>query len=82
MQALSLPRLQFDPGLPINARRGDICAAVREHPVVIVCGETGSGKTTQVRKMLLEMGRAGLGRVGHTQARGMAAGGVPITGGW
>jgi len=73
MQALSLPRLQFDPALPINARRADICAAVREHPVVIVCGETGSGKTTQLPKMLLEMGRAGLGRIGHTQPRRIAA---------
>ncbi|HEY5899356.1 MAG TPA: ATP-dependent RNA helicase HrpA [Burkholderiales bacterium] len=50
-----------------------MCAAVAAHPVVIVCGETGSGKTTQLPKMLLEAGRASLGRIGHTQPRRIAA---------
>jgi ATP-dependent helicase HrpA len=65
--------MHFDPALPINARREEIQAAVAAHPVVIVCGETGSGKTTQLPKMLLEMGRDKLGRIGHTQPRRIAA---------
>ena len=63
-------RIRYDPALPIVARRDEIRAAVESHPVVIVCGETGSGKTTQLPKMLLEMGRA---RIGHTQPRRIAA---------
>jgi len=63
-------RIRYDPALPIVARRDEIRAAVERHPVVIVCGETGSGKTTQLPKMLLEMGRA---RIGHTQPRRIAA---------
>ncbi len=69
-------RIRFDPALPINARREEIQRAVAEHPVVIVCGETGSGKTTQLPKMLLEMGRGDPrsgGRIGHTQPRRIAA---------
>ncbi len=66
-------RIRFDPALPINARRDEIRAAIERHPVVIVCGETGSGKTTQLPKMLLEMGRAQAGRIGHTQPRRIAA---------
>ena len=54
-------RIRFDPALPISARRDDIRTAIERHPVVIVCGETGSGKTTQLPKILLEMGR-GAGR--------------------
>src|SRR3989454_1782961 len=65
--------IHFDAALPINARRNDIRAAVEVHPIVIVCGETGSGKTTQLPKMLLEMGRGTLGRIGHTQPRRIAA---------
>ncbi|HYL91015.1 MAG TPA: ATP-dependent RNA helicase HrpA, partial [Burkholderiales bacterium] len=68
-----MSRIRFDAALPINARREDICAAVERHPVVIVCGETGSGKTTQLPKMLLEMGREKIGRIGHTQPRRIAA---------
>ena len=63
-------RIRYDPALPIVARRKDIRAAVERSAVVIVCGETGSGKTTQLPKMLLEMGRA---RIGHTQPRRIAA---------
>jgi ATP-dependent helicase HrpA len=65
--------ITFDPTLPINQKRAEIARAVAAHPVVIVCGETGSGKTTQVPKILLEMGRAGLGIIGHTQPRRIAA---------
>jgi ATP-dependent helicase HrpA len=61
----------FDPALPINARRDEIRAAIEAHPVVIVCGETGSGKTTQLPKILFEMKRPG--RIGHTQPRRIAA---------
>src|SRR5712664_4332833 len=63
-------RIRYDPALPIVARRDEIRAAVEHHRVVIVCGETGSGKTTQLPKMLLEMGRS---RIGHTQPRRIAA---------
>ena len=72
--------MHFDPALPINQKREEIERAIAAHPVVIVCGETGSGKTTQLPKMLLEMGRgrAGpgggpVGRIGHTQPRRIAA---------
>src|SRR5229473_7701276 len=65
--------LRIDPALPINAKRDAIRAAVEEHPAVIVCGETGSGKTTQLPQILLEMGRGSAGRIGHTQPRRIAA---------
>ena len=68
-----MKRIGFDSALPINARREEICAAVAAHPVVIVCGETGSGKTTQLPKMLLDMGRGKAARIGHTQPRRIAA---------
>src|SRR5438477_7920412 len=68
-----MSRIRFDPALPITARQDEIPAAVERHPVVIVCGETGSGKTTQLPKMLLDMGRSGVGRIGHTQPRRIAA---------
>ncbi len=68
-----LAPIAFDPALPINGRRDDIRAAVAKHPVVIVCGETGSGKTTQLPKVLIEMGRGRAGFIGHTQPRRIAA---------
>src|SRR5262245_3384740 len=68
-----MSRIHYDASLPINARREEICAAVEANPVVIVCGETGSGKTTQLPKMLLDMGRGSSGRIGHTQPRRIAA---------
>jgi ATP-dependent helicase HrpA len=63
----------FDPALPINQKREEIARTVAAHPVVIVCGATGSGKTTQIPKILLEMGRGAHGVVGHTQPRRIAA---------
>src|SRR5438094_8035982 len=65
--------IRFDPALPISGKREEIRAAIERNPVVIVCGETGSGKTTQLPKILLEMGRGSAGRIGHTQPRRIAA---------
>jgi len=77
-------RLEFPESLPVSARRHEIEAAIRDHQVVIVCGETGSGKTTQLPKIALAMGRGKLnarpgerGRlIGHTQPRRIAASSV------
>ena len=71
--AATLPSIAFDSALPISARRDEIRSAIEAHPVVIVCGETGSGKTTQLPKMLLQMGRGAKARIGHTQPRRIAA---------
>ena len=68
-----LPRPDFPPELPICARRDEIAAAIASHQVVVVCGETGSGKTTQLPKILLELGRGVAGLIGHTQPRRIAA---------
>lgn len=67
------PRIDFDPALPVSQRREEIARAIAAHPVVIVCGETGSGKTTQIPKILLEMGRGEKKYIGHTQPRRIAA---------
>lgn len=69
----SLPKLVFDSDLPILSQRSQIEAAIREHPVVIVCGETGSGKSTQLPKLCLSLGRGVSGLIGHTQPRRVAA---------
>src|SRR3990170_3088549 len=69
----SLPRPEFPPELPVSARRVDIARAIAAHQVVIVCGETGSGKTTQIPKICLAMGRGVAGLIGHTQPRRIAA---------
>jgi len=71
--------ISFPESLPVSARRGEIEAALRAHQVVIVCGETGSGKTTQLPKIALAMGRGrvnGGGLIGHTQPRRIAASSV------
>ena len=69
----NLPRPTYPEELPVAARREEIARAVSGHPVVIVCGETGSGKTTQLPKILLELGRGVAGMIGHTQPRRIAA---------
>ncbi len=69
----NLPRPTYPDELPIVARREDIARAIAENPVVIVCGETGSGKTTQLPKICLELGRGVAGMIGHTQPRRIAA---------
>jgi ATP-dependent helicase HrpA len=69
----NLPRPEFPPELPVSARRADIARAIQAHQVVIVCGETGSGKTTQLPKICLELGRGVAGLIGHTQPRRIAA---------
>jgi ATP-dependent helicase HrpA len=66
-------RLDFPPALPISARAEEIVAAVQEHQVVILAGETGSGKTTQIPKMCLAAGRGTQGRIACTQPRRVAA---------
>ena len=72
-RAAALPRPEFPADLPVNQRRDEIAAAIRDHQVVIVCGETGSGKTTQLPKICLELGRGVDGLIGHTQPRRIAA---------
>lgn len=68
-----LPSPKFDNDLPINARREEIARAIEEHQVVVVCGETGSGKSTQLPKICLALGRGVDGLIGHTQPRRIAA---------
>ena len=67
------PALAYDEALPINLRRAEIAAAITKHQVVVICGETGSGKTTQLPKICLELGRGLKGLIGHTQPRRIAA---------
>ena len=68
-----LPRPDFPEDLPVNGRRDEIAALIAAHQVVIVCGETGSGKTTQLPKICLALGRGTRGLIGHTQPRRIAA---------
>jgi ATP-dependent helicase HrpA len=72
-RAASVPDLGYPPELPVSQRAGEIARAIRDHPVVIVCGETGSGKTTQLPKICLAAGRGVKGLIGHTQPRRIAA---------
>lgn len=69
----ALPAITYPEELPVSARRDDIAQAIRRHPVVIVSGETGSGKTTQLPKICLELGRGQTKMIGHTQPRRLAA---------
>jgi ATP-dependent helicase HrpA len=69
----SVPPISYPDELPVSRRRDDILAAIRDHQVVIVAGETGSGKTTQLPKICLELGRGVRGQIGHTQPRRLAA---------
>ncbi len=68
-----LPKPEFADDLPINGRRDEIAELIEKNQVVIVCGETGSGKTTQIPKICLELGRGVTGLIGHTQPRRIAA---------
>ncbi|HWV63624.1 MAG TPA: ATP-dependent helicase, partial [Oxalicibacterium sp.] len=68
-----LPPVTFPEELPVSGKRGDIAKAIRDNQVVIVSGETGSGKTTQLPKICLELGRGEKGLIGHTQPRRIAA---------
>ncbi|WJK39465.1 ATP-dependent RNA helicase HrpA [Solwaraspora sp. WMMA2056] len=69
----AVPQVSYPAGLPVSERADDIAAAIRDHQVVIVAGETGSGKTTQIPKICLELGRGVRGLIGHTQPRRLAA---------
>src|SRR5215510_12318256 len=66
-------KLEYDPALPITAHRAEILEALAHHQVIVVCGATGSGKTTQLPKLCLEAGRGVKGQIGHTQPRRLAA---------
>jgi ATP-dependent helicase HrpA len=66
-------RLEYPESLPITAAREELLAAIAAHRVVVVCGDTGSGKTTQLPKICLEAGRGVAGMIGHTQPRRIAA---------
>ncbi len=68
-----LPKPEFQSDLPVNERRADIAELIQKHQVVIVCGETGSGKTTQLPKICLDLGLGARGLIGHTQPRRLAA---------
>ncbi|HDR9035987.1 TPA: ATP-dependent RNA helicase HrpA [Burkholderia vietnamiensis] len=72
-----VPKISYPESLPVSGRRDEIARAIAAHQVVIVCGETGSGKTTQLPKICLDLGRGlgagGTGLIGHTQPRRLAA---------
>ncbi|KQW16516.1 ATP-dependent RNA helicase HrpA [Streptomyces sp. Root369] len=68
-----VPAVSYPEQLPVSQKKDDIAAAIRDHQVVIVAGETGSGKTTQIPKICLELGRGVQGMIGHTQPRRIAA---------
>src|SRR5215472_834051 len=66
-------KLEYDPALPITAHRTEVIEAIRRHPVIVLCGATGSGKSTQLPKLCLDAGRGVAGMIGHTQPRRIAA---------
>ena len=69
----AVPTITYPDALPVTARKDDIAEAIRDNQVVIIAGETGSGKTTQIPKICLELGRGRRGFIGHTQPRRIAA---------
>jgi len=69
----AVPVLTYPAQLPVSQRKDELAAAISEHQVVIIAGETGSGKTTQLPKICLELGRGVAGQIGHTQPRRIAA---------
>lgn len=72
-RAAACPKISYPANLPVSQKKQDILDAIRENQVVIVAGETGSGKTTQLPKICLELGRGVKGLIGHTQPRRLAA---------
>ncbi len=68
-----LPPVTYPEELPVSSKRDEIAEAIKNHQVIVVCGETGSGKTTQLPKICLELGRGQTGLIGHTQPRRIAA---------
>jgi ATP-dependent helicase HrpA len=69
----AVPTIEYPAELPVVGKKDDIKAAIAKHQVVIIAGETGSGKTTQIPKICLELGRGVAGMIGHTQPRRLAA---------
>src|ERR1700760_2175266 len=69
----AMPPIPYPSELPVSQRKDDIAAVIRDHQVVVIAGETGSGKTTQIPKICLELGRGVDGQIGHTQPRRLAA---------
>lgn len=69
----NLPKPEYPLELPVSGKKNEIAAAITNNQVVIICGETGSGKTTQIPKICLELGRGVAGLIGHTQPRRIAA---------
>jgi ATP-dependent helicase HrpA len=69
----TVPRVSYPPQLPVSARKDELMEAIRDNQVVVVAGETGSGKTTQLPKICLELGRGVRGAIAHTQPRRLAA---------
>ncbi len=72
-ETVDADRLNYPQHLPVVTRKDEIAAAIRDHQVVVVAGETGSGKTTQLPKICLELGLGAAGRIAHTQPRRIAA---------
>lgn len=69
----SVPTITYPESLPVSGKRVAIAAVIEENQVVVIAGETGSGKTTQIPKICLELGRGVSGLIGHTQPRRLAA---------
>src|SRR6266851_3834241 len=69
----AVPAISYPPELPVSQLKDKIAEVIRDHQVVIIAGETGSGKTTQLPKICLELGRGVTGQIGHTQPRRIAA---------
>jgi ATP-dependent helicase HrpA len=72
-RASAVPVITYPAELPVSQRKDELAAAIRDHQVVVIAGETGSGKTTQLPKICLELGRGVTGQIGHTQPRRIAA---------
>src|SRR3954451_1284102 len=72
-RSATVPAVSYPPELPVSTRRDDLLAAIGDSQVVVVAGETGSGKTMQLPKICLELGRGVRGAIAHTQPRRLAA---------